>query len=64
MKELVQIAREAKRPPQVADHPGTSWSLALEGLKKAAGVGFESVYYKGAPSALSDLVNGLLAGSF
>lgn len=64
VKDLVEMAKRAKPPLQFADGgPGTSLTLSFEMLKKSAGVDLEAVPYKGAPPALLDLANGLLAAS-
>lgn len=64
VKEFVELAKKAKPPLQYADGgSGTSLTMAVELFKKAAGIELEAVPYKGAPPALLDLANGLLAAS-
>ena len=64
VKEFVDLAKRAPQPLPVADGgPGTSYTMCMELLRKAAGIELQNVPYKGAPPALLDLSNGLLAAS-
>ena len=65
-RTLAQFIAEAKARPglPVGDSgPGAPQTMAVELLRHAAGLEFQSIGYKGGPPVLADLVNGQLAMS-
>ena len=61
--EFVAAARATPGLPVGDSGPGAPQTMAVELLKRAAGVEFQSVGYKGGPPILGDLINGQLAMS-
>lgn len=62
MKEFVDYARKANPPLQYAnDGDGAPQTMATEMFRAAAGIKLEPVMYKGAPPAVPDLINGMVA---
>ncbi len=59
--EFVAAAKAAPGLPVGDSGPGAPQTIAVELLKRAAGVEFQSVGYKGGPPILGDLINGQLA---
>ena len=62
VKEFVELARKAKPSWQYADGgTGTPQTMSNEVFRVVAGIPLEPVMYKGAPPAIPDLINGMVA---
>ena len=61
--DFVAAAKATPGLPVGDSGPGAPQTMAVELLKRAAGVEFQSVGYKGGPPILGDLINGQLAMS-
>lgn len=62
VKEFVEMAKKANPPLQYADGgTGTPQTMSNEVFRVVAGIPLEPVMYKGAPPAIPDLINGLVA---
>lgn len=62
VKEFVELARKASPPWQYADGgAGTPQTMSNEVFKTVAGIALEPVMYKGAPPAIPDLLNSMVA---
>ena len=62
VKDFVELAKKANPPLQYADGgTGTPQTMANEVFKVVAGIQLEPVMYKGAPPAIPDLINGMVA---
>lgn len=60
--EFVEMAKKASPPLQYADGgTGTPQTMSNEVFKVVAGIPLEPVMYKGAPPAIPDLINGMVA---
>ncbi len=61
--EFIAAAKATPGLPVGDSGPGAPQTMAVELLKRAAGVEFQSIGYKGGPPILGDLINGQLAMS-
>jgi tripartite-type tricarboxylate transporter receptor subunit TctC len=61
LSEWIDHAKRQPAPVQMGDGgPGTSQTMAMRMLEREAGIRLESVYYKGAPQMLQDIIGGQL----
>jgi len=63
LAEFVAAAKAKPGLPTGDSGPGAPQTMAIELLKHAAGLEFQSIGYKGGPPVLADLINGQLAMS-
>ena len=63
LAEFVAVAKAKPGLPTGDSGPGAPQTMAIELLKHAAGLEFQSIGYKGGPPILADLVSGQLAMS-
>lgn len=63
LAEFVAAAKAKPGLPTGDSGPGAPQTMAVELLKHAAGLEFQSIGYKGGPPILADLINGQLAMS-
>ena len=63
LTEFIAVARAKPGLPVGDSGPGTPQTMAVEMLRIAANLKFDSIGYKGGPPILNDLINGQLAMS-
>jgi len=63
LAEFIAAAKAKPGQPVGDSGPGAPQTMAVELLKHAAGLDFQSIGYKGGPPVLADLINGQLAVS-